>query len=49
MTRLRDFLVLLSLLRAVWAVRCGRAQRIAVPGKFKVWRNGRVMVVELIP
>lgn len=38
-----------ALLRAVRSVACGHAQRIVVPGKFKVWRNGRVMVVELIP
>lgn len=46
MARLLDTL---RLLRAVWSVACGRAQRIVVPGKFKVWRNGRVLVVELIP
>lgn len=38
----------LRLIRAVWAVRCGRAQRIAVPGKFKVFRAGRIVKVELL-
>lgn len=38
-----------ALLRAVWAVRRRRAERIAVPRKFKVWREGCVIVVELLP
>lgn len=43
-----SFLDTLRLIRAVWSVRCGRAARIAVPGKFKVFRKGRIVAVELL-
>ncbi len=43
------FLDALRLLRDVWAVACGRATRIARPGKWRVYRNGRHFVVELLP
>jgi hypothetical protein len=47
-TRLFDTL---RLLRDVWSVRRGRAQRIARPGKWRVMvgPNGRGVIVELLP
>jgi hypothetical protein len=33
---------------AMWRVRSGRAERIAAPGQWKVWRDGDGVRVEIL-